>query len=89
MHASECLKTSNPAYPDYELLTPHYFDMMSIDSKLITGPARPSRTWSYAYVPNIQNLWGLPTQSPTYPCTTCTPEKTTTLTNPDNTVVVK
>ncbi len=85
VHASECQKTGDPANPDYTLLVPYYFDVMSINSKVISGPGLSSMTWSYTYAPHVQSLWGVATQAPTYPCTTCTAQKTVTLTNPDNT----
>ncbi|KAA9132078.1 RHS repeat-associated core domain-containing protein [Marinihelvus fidelis] len=83
VHASECLKTGDPANPDFELLVPHYFDVMSIDSKVITGPGLTSMTWGYAYSLNTQGLWGVPTEPAVYPCTTCTSEKSVTLSQPD------
>lgn len=41
--------------------------------------------WSYDYVTPTTTLWGLPTQAPSYPCTTCSAEKSTTVTSPDGT----
>lgn len=86
VHATECQQAGDPANPHYDLLVPHYFDVMSIDSKIISGPGQPTMTWSYTYdVKPQMSLWGSRTAPPVYPCTTCTTEKTVTVTNPDAT----
>lgn len=85
VHATECMQSGNPADPDYDLLVPHFFDVMSINSKTLSGPGLSSMTWSYSYMTAPQFLWGTPTAPPSYPCTTCTADKTVTVTNPDNT----
>jgi RHS repeat-associated protein len=85
VHATECMQTGDPYDPEYDLLVPHFFDVMSIDSKTLSGPGLSSMTWAYTYGPHMQSLWGDQMAPPSYPCTTCTPAKTVTVTNPDNT----
>ena len=85
VHATECVQSGDPYNPNYDLLTPHYFDVLGIDSKQITGPGLPSMTWTYDYGLNGQTLWGVHTEPATYPCTTCDPSKSVTVTNPDGT----
>jgi YD repeat-containing protein len=85
VHASECIQFGDPSNPEYELAVPHFFDVMSILSKTITGPGLAAMTWSYTYPSIIENLWGAPLEPAVYPCTTCTSEKKVTLTNPDST----
>lgn len=86
VHVTECLQEGDPLDPDYTLLVPYYFDVMSISSKALSGPGiASSMMWSYDYVTPTTTLWGLPAQAPSYPCTTCSTEKSTTVTNPDGT----
>jgi len=88
VNVHEC--TPDTIYPEttYSLLVPHYFDVMSIFSKSITGPGQPAGTnWSYAYSPSMEPLWGTYGQAFSYPCTTCTTEKSTTVTQPDGSKV--
>ena len=85
VHASECLaEGADPETRTYKLLTPHFFDVMSLDSKSIAGPGlHEALTWAYDYGANFETLWGSPSGPASYPCTTCTPYKVTTLTRPD------
>lgn len=83
VHATECQQTGDPANPDYELLVPYFFDVMSINSKTLTGPGLSAMTWTYAYGGQGQMLWGSPTVPLPYPCTTCPESKTVTVNNPD------
>ncbi|MCD9006948.1 RHS repeat protein, partial [Luteimonas sp. XNQY3] len=85
VHATECMPSGDPANPDYDLLVPHFFDVMSIASKSITGSGVSAMSWSYDYGASPQLLWGSPTAPSSYPCTTCAAEKTVTVTNPDST----
>ena len=92
VHATECVQTSfSPEYdiePNYWLSIPYFFDVMSLASKVLTGPgvSQPS-SWQYEYAPVsfYTTLWGSRTQPPQYPCTTCTSSKWVTVTNPDGT----
>lgn len=83
VHATECLLGGNSATPEYKLLTPYYFDVMSLTGKRISGPGVPLKSWAYDYGVGIETFWGSPTQQPAYPCTTCTVEKAVVVTNPD------
>ncbi|HRP71437.1 MAG TPA: RHS repeat-associated core domain-containing protein [Luteimonas sp.] len=85
VHATECQQTGDPVNPDYDLVVPHYFDVLSIDSKIISGPGLSPMAWNYSYALLPQTLWGVPTTPLPYPCTTCTAEKTVTVSNPDST----
>ena len=85
VHATECTQRGDVNNPEYDLLTPHFFDVLSIDSKQIAGPGLPSMTWTYDYGLNGQTLWGVHTEPATYPCTTCDASKSVTVTNPDGT----
>lgn len=84
VHANECVPDT--IYPDttYSLLVPNYFDVMSIESKSITGPGQIAGTaWTYSYDYMIEALWGTYGTSFSYPCNTCTTEKATEVTQPD------
>ncbi|WP_313214908.1 RHS repeat domain-containing protein [Stenotrophomonas acidaminiphila] len=84
VHVTECAQGGDPLDPEYTLLVPHYFDVMSVNSKTLSGPGMTSPLiWSYDYSSPFTTLWGVPTQMPSYPCTTCSAEKSTTVTNPD------
>lgn len=85
VHANECMQEGEPQNPIYTLLVPNYFDVMSLSSKVISGAGLSSGTWSYNYGDVLEGLWGSHTQPANYPCTTCTPYKTVTVTNPDGT----
>jgi len=85
VHVTECQRSGDPATPVYDLLVPHFYDVMSITGKTLTGPGLSSLAWSYIYDPHLQTLWGSPTAPPAYPCTTCQAEKKVTVTNPDGT----
>jgi len=85
VHASSCKRSGDLSNPDYQLLAPYFFDVMSLTGKTITGPGLSAMTWSYLYGIHPQNLWGSPTGLATYPCTSCKADKTVTVTNPDGT----
>ncbi len=86
VHATECMAEGvDPLTQTFTLLVPHYFDVMSLTNKTITGPGLSPRTWDYDYGANFQTLWGTYTEPAVYPCTTCTPDKMVTVTNPDGT----
>jgi hypothetical protein len=84
--ANECQVEGTPPTASYNLLTPNYFDVMSILTKTIGGEliSQPS-AWQYNYGVMFEMLWGSMYTPSSYPCTTCTTEKTVTVTNPDNT----
>jgi hypothetical protein len=84
VHATECQRgaTINDE-PEYTLVTPYYFDVMSLQSKTISGPGLAARQWAYNYSSEEESFWGQVTSPPTYPCTTCDAEKTVTVSNPD------
>lgn len=84
VHASECAQVGDPSDPSYDLLVPYYYDVMSLTQKTLSGPGLQSATWNYSYS-GFAQLWGDHSQPPSYPCTTCTQSKTTTVTNPDGT----
>ncbi|MDR6840427.1 hypothetical protein [Pseudoxanthomonas sacheonensis] len=86
LHASECLPRVNAGTTYYILHTPNYFDVMSLQSKSISGPglAQPM-VWTYDYGISNQALWGSAGTAAPYPCTTCATEKLVTVTNPDAT----
>ncbi|MFT3755985.1 MAG: hypothetical protein QM769_08560 [Pseudoxanthomonas sp.] len=96
VHATSCIQefydNSGPGpgggvtpTPTYSLVVPNYFDVMSLTSKVISGPGTAAMTWQYDYGTDPIPLWGSHTQPATYPCTTCTQFKTVTVTNPDGT----
>lgn len=85
VHATECTSWGDPSYENYALLVPHFYDVMSINSKTLSGPGLSSMAWSYEYGFHMQSLWGTHTTWLPYPCTTCTESKTVTVTNPDST----
>lgn len=83
VHATECLQHGDPFAPSYTQLVPHYFDVMSLLSKTISGPGLTPSTWTYNYGTDAEFMWGSSAQSPVYPCTTCNTEKLVVVTNPD------
>lgn len=86
VHATECTFSGGSisgGEVNYKLVTPHYFDVMSLDSKSIGGPGVAPMTWIYDYGISPQMLWGIHTQPAAYPCATCATEKTVTTINPD------
>ena len=91
VHAGSCEQTfesGDPLLPTYSLLISHFHDVMSLSSKSISGPGFAAMQWSYHYG-NLEDyaegLWGSHTAPATYPCATCFPYKTVTVTNPDQT----
>nr|WP_255486532.1 RHS repeat-associated core domain-containing protein [Luteimonas sp. MC1782] len=89
IHASECLQgvSEDPNWDTYYyvLNTPNYFDVMSLATKTLAGPALVARTWSYEYGGSNQALWGNRGSPAVYPCASCPTEKLVTVTNPDAT----
>lgn len=92
VHATECVQSSfDTRYgqePKYRLDVPYFFDVMSLTSKVLSGPGIPQPSaWQYQYAQLgvYTYLWGSRTEPPQYPCTTCTPSKWVTVTNPDGT----
>jgi YD repeat-containing protein len=89
IHASECMSrwvdNGQGGTYIYYLAKPNFFDVMTVQSKTITGPGVPAMTWSYSLGSAPQGLWGSKTVKATYPCTTCTSEKVSSVTNPDGT----
>ncbi|MGS0998730.1 RHS repeat-associated core domain-containing protein [Rhodanobacter sp. UC4451_H18] len=85
VHASECMQLGPPDAPDYKLLVPYFFDVMSLTEKSLNGPGMAGATWDYAYDSggSLEHLWGSHTEPANYPCTTCRQYKTNTVTNPD------
>lgn len=68
----------------YNLAVPHFYDVMSLKFKTISGPGIDApMTWTYDFGSDIQELWGTHGQPTTYPCTTCDTEKTVVVTWPD------
>ncbi|WP_290888902.1 hypothetical protein [Arenimonas sp.] len=85
VHATECVQGGPPLTPTYALLTPYYFDVMSLMSKAVSGPGLSASSWIYDYGDASEFLWGTPSQQPVYPCTSCTVDKFVVVTNPDGT----
>lgn len=85
VHATECMQLGPSDAPEYTLLIPYFFDVMSLTEKSLSGPGMASGTWDYAYDPggSVEHLWGTHTEPANYPCTTCRQYKTNTVTNPD------
>ncbi len=90
VHASECRRTlDGQGNVAFALTTPFHFDVMSLDSRTLGGPGLSTpNVWLYEYEVGTEFLWGNVDQPPIYPCTSCTQEKQTTLTRPDNSKVV-
>lgn len=87
VHAGECIQTGDPYDPSYEVMVPYYFDVMSLTAKSITGPGVPSMVWSYDYGLPDQTWWGTWGTPWSYPCTTCTNDKSVVVTQPDGSKV--
>lgn len=85
VHATECMRFVDQLNEDFTLLTPYYYDVMSLDRKSVVGPGVAERVWTYDYDKTIDSLWGTETQSPVYPCGTCAPSKLLVVTHPDGT----
>lgn len=90
IHMSQCVRRlassdwGSTVY--YELTLPNFFDVMSLDSKTISGPGLSQPlTWSYSYGGGRQGLWGSSGSAGAYPCATCPTEKPVAVTNPDGT----
>ncbi|WP_349985629.1 RHS repeat domain-containing protein [Stenotrophomonas sp. WHRI 8082] len=83
VHATECMKKGDPRYPEYARIVPEFFDVLSVKSKLITGPGLPPMKWTYGFGNQSPTYWGTPDSPPSYPCGTCMPTKTVTVVRPD------
>lgn len=69
----------NPAVK--ALGTPDYFDVYSLGSKTITGPALATQQWQYNYEDVGSGRVGVT------PCTSCRPDKRVHITQPDGNVI--
>lgn len=85
VHLTECHQKGPSLDPEYVLEVPHYFDVLSIAEKSITGPGLPSMRWTYDFGNSPSMLWGKSNESPNYPCTTCTQSKVVIVRRPDAT----
>jgi hypothetical protein len=85
VNAAECMMGGDPFAPEYRVLVPYDFDVMSLTTKRISGPGVPLKSWAYDYGSDVETFWGSTSQAPTYPCTTCAAEKAVVVTNPDGT----
>ena len=86
VHANECMQEypdDNPDVPVYTLLTPNFFDVMSLMRKEIAGTGLGSLVWLYDYGISPLPLWGSHDQPSVYPCTTCARSKRVVVTNPN------
>ena len=89
VHASECIKRIASSQYYYELATPFFYDVVSLDYKKIWGPgiAKPLQ-WNYDYGNGYEGLWGGTGSGAMYPCTACKKEKQVTVSHPDGTRTV-
>ena len=85
VHMSECAQRVSGDQYYYVLATPNYYDVMSLDSKSISGAGLPAQTWTYSYPRTTYALWGTRASAAAYPCATCPTEKVVSKTNPDGT----
>lgn len=86
VHAGECVQVGDPYNPEYDIVVPYFFDVMSLATKTITGPGQPAASvWSYDYGSSTLGWWGTWGAPWTYPCTTCADHKFVTVTQPDGT----
>lgn len=87
VHMSECLKRTTGTAVHYELATPNFFDVMTLESKEISGPGLPGPlVWTYAYGGGYQPLWGTSGAPALYPCANCKEEKSVRVNQPDGTI---
>lgn len=70
-----CVLTPNSGY---QLRTPDYFDLYTLNRKEVSGPGLPSLVWQYAY-----GSGGSGRTSSPIPCQTCISSKWTSVTKPD------
>ncbi|MDI9273147.1 RHS repeat protein [Stenotrophomonas sp. PFBMAA-4] len=86
VHQTECnRKGVDRENPEYVLEVPNYFDVLSITDKSIAGPGLDTMRWSYDFGGTPSTFWGTETESPVYPCTTCTRTKVVHVGRPDGT----
>lgn len=86
VHASECIRRIAQSAYYYEIVTPFFYDVVSLRAKKIWGPGLPKvLQWSYDYGSGYEPLWGGVGGAAIYPCTTCKKEKQVTISNPDGT----
>lgn len=92
VHANECyaFNLRSDAEPDYTLINSHFFDVVSLQRKELSGPGlAQTLRWTYDYhasPDNFATLWG--TYGDTgwsYPCKTCSPHKVVVVATPDGT----
>jgi len=92
VHATECLAYGQGEDAVYELLVPHYFDVMSLVVKTVSGPGLEPASWSYDYGLTYATLWGSHTEPAQYPCSNsqeCQQDKSVTITRPDGSHTVE
>lgn len=78
---SACIQRQENQSIYFVLTTPHYFDILTLASKEISGPGLAARTWTFGYDTEMQPLWG--SRVPTTPtCSTCPEEKVTVVQEP-------
>lgn len=83
VHYSECVKQSDN--PDaWKLRTPYYFDVLSLQSKSLSGPGIDEvMDWEYHYGSYFTELCGNYGTPPSYPCSTNLQDKVVEVTRPD------
>ncbi|QNN76844.1 hypothetical protein IAE60_12940 [Pseudoxanthomonas mexicana] len=91
IHASACqdhvIPSDGSTYVHtYVLAIPNYFDVMSLQSKTMSGPGLVPMTWIYDYGITREGLWGTNAQAGNYPCGTCDTEKLVTVAQSDGTL---
>lgn len=91
IHASACqdhvIPSDGSTYVHtYVLAIPNYFDVMSLQSKTLSGPGLAAMTWIYDYGITREGLWGTNGQAGNYPCGTCDTEKLVTVAQSDGTL---
>ncbi|MBA0264915.1 RHS repeat protein [Stenotrophomonas maltophilia] len=86
VHLTECMQKGDPREdPEYVLGVPHFFDVLSIVGKAITGPGLSTMQWTYDYGNSPSDLWGSQNEPAVYPCATCIQTKVVQVRRPDAT----
>ncbi|GEM_PF-1905459 len=83
VHATECMQEGDYLTPTYSMVIPYYYDAMSMRRKAVSGSGMGELVWTYEYGDIGDGFWGVRTEPALYPCTTCTPSKTVSVSNPD------
>jgi len=92
VHATECIAYGQGLDAVYDLSVPHYFDVMALTEKTLSGPGLQTSSWSYDYGFSFAQLWGHHTEPPDYPCadsSECQQDKLVTITQPDESQIVE